>query len=113
LNTLIERDQLRLRVLAEMTQFPILLAPVCSVSAFKHKDAGWGKSHPADYQRTMSYCQHYNLLGNPAAVVPVMQSPEELPIGVQIIGRPYRENEILAVAEFLQSACGWKEEPRL
>ena len=113
LNTLIERDQLRLRALAAMEQFPILIAPVCSVSAFKHEDGGWGKSHAADYQRTMSYCQHYNLLGNPAVVVPVAQSPEGLPIGVQIIGRPYRENEILAVAEVLQSACRWKEEPRL
>jgi Asp-tRNA(Asn)/Glu-tRNA(Gln) amidotransferase A subunit family amidase len=112
LNTLIERDQLRLRLLAAMEQFPILLAPVCSVSAFKHEDAGWGESHAADYQRTMSYCQHYNLLGNPAAVVPVAQSSEGLPIGVQIIGRPYRENEILAAAEVLEAACGWKE-PRL
>jgi len=109
LNTLIERDQLRIGMSAAMEQFPILLAPVCSVAAFKHEDAGWGESHAADYQRTMSYCQHYNLLGNPAVVVPVAQSPEGLPIGVQVIGRPYRENEILAVAEILQSACGRKE----
>lgn len=113
LNTLIERDQLRLRVLDAMMQFPILLAPVCSVPAFKHEDAGWGESHAADYQRTMSYCQPYNLLGNPAAVVPVTRSREDLPIGVQVIGRPYRENEILAVAEVLQSACTGKEKPRL
>jgi Asp-tRNA(Asn)/Glu-tRNA(Gln) amidotransferase A subunit family amidase len=26
--------------------------------------------------QTMSYCQHYSLLGNPAAVVPIAQSPE-------------------------------------
>ncbi len=111
LNTLIERDQLRLRVLAEMDQFPILLAPVCSIAAFKHEDAGWGESHAADYQRTMSYCQHYNLLGNPAAVVPVTWSSEGLPIGIQIVGRPYRENEVLAAAEILQTAFAWKEPP--
>ncbi len=111
LNTLIERDQLRLGMLAEMNQFPILLAPVCSIAAFKHEDAGWGESHAADYQRTMSYCQHYNLLGNPAAVVPAIRSSEGLPIGVQIIGRPYKENEVLAAAEILQAAFGWKEPP--
>src|SRR5262249_12554318 len=42
LNTLLERDALRSRVLAQMEHFPILLAPVCSVLAFPHQDAGWG-----------------------------------------------------------------------
>jgi amidase len=101
LNTLLERDALRARLLAQMEQFPILLAPACAIPAFRHEHAGWGPKHPADYVRTMSYCQHYNLLGNPAAVTPVAQSPEGLPIGVQIIGRPYREDEVLAVARMI------------
>jgi Asp-tRNA(Asn)/Glu-tRNA(Gln) amidotransferase A subunit family amidase len=101
LNTLLERDSLRSNFLAEMQKFPILLAPVCSTPAFLHGEGGWGPKYPADYVRTMSYCQHYNLLGNPAAVVPVGRSPEGLPIGVQIIGRPYKEDEVLAVARVL------------
>ena len=32
----------------------------------------------------MTYAQWWNLLGNPAAVVPVGRSPEGLPIGVQV-----------------------------
>jgi len=111
LHTLIERDQVRFRVLTQMEKFPILLAPVCSIPAFRHEDAGWGTSHAADYLRTMTYCQHYNLLGNPAAVVPVGKSPEGLPIGVQIIGRPYKESEVLAVAAVLDKQFGWKEPP--
>jgi Asp-tRNA(Asn)/Glu-tRNA(Gln) amidotransferase A subunit family amidase len=54
----------------------------------------------------MTYCQHYNLLGNPAAVVPVEYSAEGLPIGVQVIGRPYREDEVLAIASHLQETFG-------
>jgi Asp-tRNA(Asn)/Glu-tRNA(Gln) amidotransferase A subunit family amidase len=104
LNTLLERDQLRAQVLAQMEQFPILLAPVCSIPAFPHEHAGWGSHHPADYLRTMSYCQHYNLLGNPAAVVPAAKSPEGLPIGVQIIGRPFQE--VLEVAAVLEQQIG-------
>jgi len=111
LHTLIERDQVRFGVLTQMEKFPILLAPVCSIPAFRHEDAGWGASHAADYLCTMTYCQHYNLLGNPAAVVPVGKSPEGLPIGVQIIGRPYKENEVLAVAAVLDKQFGWKEPP--
>jgi amidase len=102
LNTLLERDRLRSHLLAQMEQFPVLLSPVCSIPAFRHQDGGWGPTYAADYLQTMTYSQHYNLLGNPAAVVPVGKSPEGLPIGVQIIGRPYREDEILAIASALE-----------
>jgi amidase len=111
LHTLIERDQLRLRLLQQMETLPILLAPVCTNPAFKHEDVGWGPEHPGDYLRTMTYCQHYNLLGNPAAVVPVAYSQEGLPIGVQVIGRPYQEDEVLAVAAQLQQRLGTRQPP--
>jgi Asp-tRNA(Asn)/Glu-tRNA(Gln) amidotransferase A subunit family amidase len=111
LNTLLERDALRSRVLTQMEQFPILLAPVCSIAAFPHQDAGWGSDYAADYSHTMSYSQHYNLLGNPAAVVPVTRSSEGLPVGVQIIGRPYQDDEVLAVADILDKQFGRRKPP--
>lgn len=113
MTTLLERDQLRAQFLAEMERFPILLAPVCAIPAFPHEDAGWGAEHKADYARTMSYSQHYNLLGNPAATVPVAQTSSGLPIGVQVIGRPYKEDEVLAVAGVLDQKFGWREPPLL
>ncbi len=110
LNTLLERDSLRSRVLDQMENFPVLLAPVCSIPAFPHQDGGWGPAYAADYARTMSYSQHYNLLGNPAAVVPVTQTSESLPIGVQIVGRPYKEDEVLAVASVLERQFGGEQQ---
>ena len=104
---LLERDELRLRLLSRMETLPILLAPVCTSPAFRHEDVGWGSGHAGDYLRTMTYCQHYNLLGNPAAVVPVGRSPEGLPIGVQVIGRPFKEEEVLAVAAVIDEQFGW------
>jgi Asp-tRNA(Asn)/Glu-tRNA(Gln) amidotransferase A subunit family amidase len=111
LHTLLERDELRLRLLERMEKMPILLAPVSTNPAFRHEEVGWGKEHPADYLRTMTYCQHYNLLGNPVAVVPVGRSEEGLPIGVQVIGRPYREDEVLAVASRLEERFPWSPPP--
>lgn len=111
LHTLLERDELRLRLQQRMETLPILLAPVCTSPAFRHEDVGWGPEHPGDYLRTMTYCQHYNLLGNPVAVVPVGKSPEGLPIGVQIIGRPYREDQVLAVASQLEERFGSNRQP--
>jgi amidase len=57
----------------------------------------------------MSYSQHYNLLGNPAAVVPVSQTSDGLPIGIQVIGRPYKEEEVLAIAGVLDRQFGWRQ----
>lgn len=111
LNMLVERDQLSVQFHSQMRDFPILLAPVCSIPAFPHHEAGWGPSHAADYLRTMTCCQHFNLLGNPAATVPVSNSPEGLPIGLQIVGRPFKEHEVLAVAEILNQQFPWKEPP--
>ena len=53
-----------------------------------------------------------NLTGWPAAVVRVGTSPEGLPIGVQVVGPPWREDRVLAMASELERAFGgWKAPP--
>jgi len=47
-----------------------------------------------------------NLLGLPAVVIPFGMSKEGLPIGVQLIGRPWEEELILEVAVRLEEARG-------
>jgi len=54
----------------------------------------------------MRYSQWLNLTGFPGASVPVGHSNEGLPIGVQVIGRPFDDELVLAVAETLESARG-------
>ena len=110
LKILVARDQLRLRALAEMEEFPVILSPVCSITAFQHGDGGWSENRSACYLQTMTYSQPYNLLGAPAAVVPV-SNVCGLPIGVQIAGRPYKDTEVLAVAEVLDGIFGCKNPP--
>jgi amidase len=46
-------------------------------------------------------------------VVPVGQSPEGLPIGVQIVGRPWEEELVLAVAAVVERECGGFRRPEL
>ena len=48
----------------------------------------------------------YNLTGWPAAVVRGGTSPEGLPIGVQIVARPWREDIALAVARHIETKLG-------
>jgi Asp-tRNA(Asn)/Glu-tRNA(Gln) amidotransferase A subunit family amidase len=107
LDTLLMRDALRCAFLSKMEYFPILLCPVCAIPAFQHGERNWTvRERKVEYLKAMSYSQWFNLLGNPAAVVPVGKSPEGLPIGVQIVGRPWEEEAVLAVAAKIEEACG-------
>lgn len=107
------RDALRAKFLLQMRRFPILLCPAAAIPAFRHGERSWtidGTS--VHYLDAWSYTEWFNLLGNPAAVVPVSHSNEGLPIGVQIVGRPWEEEQVLSVAAFLERECGgWHVPP--
>lgn len=115
LDTWMERDQLRLQLQQEMQDFPVLLCPVCAVPAFPHGQRTWQiDGVTVRYLRepdVMTYTQWFNLLTNPGAVVPVGCSPEDLPIAVQVVGRPYEEPAVLGVAAAIESTFGWQEPP--
>jgi Asp-tRNA(Asn)/Glu-tRNA(Gln) amidotransferase A subunit family amidase len=113
LNTWVESDQLRARMLQQWQKFSVLLCPVSSVPAFRHGERAWPiDGQTVRYLDAMSYTQWFNLLGNPAAVVPVGRSPEGLPIGVQVVGRPYEEEVVLAIASRIEKECGgWQPPP--
>jgi Asp-tRNA(Asn)/Glu-tRNA(Gln) amidotransferase A subunit family amidase len=109
----LRRDTLRAQFLAQMERYPILLCPAAAIPAFRHGERSWpveGKT--VKYLDAWNYAEFFNLLGNPAVVVPVSHSPEGLPIGVQIMGRPWEEEQVLSVAGALEEQCGaWKVPP--
>ncbi len=83
--------------------------------AFRHSERDWtieGVSKVA-YLDAMRFTQWFNLLGAPAAVIPVGTArPIGLPIGVQIAGRPARStNQVLAIAAAVERAFGYKPPP--
>jgi amidase len=52
----------------------------------------------------MAPCSAITLLGLPVVVVRVGSTREGLPAGVQIVGRPFADHEVLAVARRLEEA---------
>jgi Asp-tRNA(Asn)/Glu-tRNA(Gln) amidotransferase A subunit family amidase len=111
-NTMVGRDALRSKLLEHMERFPILLCPACAIPAFCHGEREWMvQGRKVEYLKAMSYSQWFNLLGNPGAVVPVGKSPEGLPIGVQIVGRPWEDEAVLAVAAKIEEATGGFQPP--
>jgi len=112
LYTWLLRDELRNQLLAQTQVFPILLCPAAAIPAFRHGERVWkveGKT--VKYLDAWSYTEWFNLLGNPGAVVPVGQSTDGLPIGVQIVGRPWEEELVLAVAAEVERECGGFRKP--
>jgi Asp-tRNA(Asn)/Glu-tRNA(Gln) amidotransferase A subunit family amidase len=105
-------DRVRGRLLAEMRQYPVLLMPVCSVPAFRHGEREWNiGGQTVAYLDAMRYTQWFNLLGGPAAVVPVARSSQNLPIGIQLAGRPYEDEIVLGIAAVLDREFGYLPPP--
>ncbi|HWF83685.1 MAG TPA: amidase [Vicinamibacterales bacterium] len=107
-----DRDVVRADVVAQMNRHRVLICPVASIPAFRHGERRWSvEGHDVGYLDAMTYTQWLNILGNPAAVVPVGTSPEGLPIAVQVVGRPFEEEIVLAVAAAIERECGGYRKP--
>jgi Asp-tRNA(Asn)/Glu-tRNA(Gln) amidotransferase A subunit family amidase len=108
------RDAVREKILLQMRNYPVLICPTAAIPAFRHGERQWqveGKT--VKYLDAWSYCEWFNLLGLPAAVVPMGYSEQGLPIGVQIVGRPWEEEVVLAVAARLERERGPSQTPPL
>lgn len=111
MRTLIDRDLLRQHLFEQMREYPILLCPVAAVQAFRHGEREWRiDGREVGYLDAWSYAEWFNLTGNPAMSVPV-ETANGLPVGVQIVGRAWEEESVLAVAKKLEEAVGMPPAP--
>ena len=98
-----ERDRLREELLRWLETTPIILAPVGATPAYAHDTL---KLHVQGETmgtfRAFSYAQAFNVFDLPVVTVPAGRSKEGLPIGVQIVGRPFAEDTVLAAAEIVE-----------
>jgi amidase len=99
---LVRLDQFRAEMFGFWQDYDAIVCPTCAVPAIPH-GTSW------ENWTSISYTMAYNLTGWPAAVVRAGTSPEGLPIGVQIVARPWREDVVLAVARHIETAfVGWQ-----
>jgi len=83
-------------MLSFFNDFDVLICPVNGTTAHLH-------DQPPE-RTAYSYTSAYNLTGWPGVVIPVAKDDDGLPVGIQILSRPYREDIALAVAKHLESA---------
>ena len=109
----LERDRLRDTLIDWMDTTPLIIAPVGATPAFEH-DAHKVivKGQTLSTFRAFSYSQAYNVFDLPSVSIPAGRSAEGLPIGVQIIGRPFEEEVVLAAAAIVEESLGgWHPPP--
>jgi amidase len=82
----------------------IILCPASSMAAPVH-----GFKELA--MNTLSYTATYNMTGWPVAVVRAGASSSGLPIGIQIVGKPWQEHKVLAVAKYVEETFGGFQPP--
>ncbi len=110
----IARDVYRAQLAGFMERYPIVICPVFCTTAFPHgavESQMEGRSYSI-YQAGWP-CTWVNLANLPAAVVSAGRDREGLPIGVQIVGRAFEEETVLAVARALEAELGGYQRPPL
>lgn len=109
------RDELRSNLARFMERYPIILTIPCCITAFRH-DAG------DEIEIDGVRCHRLSAIwpttwpsfaGIPAAVVPAGVDQNRLPLGVQVVGRAFEEETVLAVARCLEEELGGFRPPPL
>jgi amidase len=100
---LFEWDRFRRALIGFMAHTDVILTPAAERPATPHgTDAGW-----------IPYTLPYSLTGWPCVVVRAGTAPEGLPIGVQIVARPWRDDVALAAAREIERSLGGWQPPEL
>jgi len=108
-----------------LSEFDALIVPVSSTPAFNHiaparrfgpasiyKQPIDVDGNPIDYwQATSGHTKIFSLLGNPVVSMPIGFTPNDLPIGVQVVGARWRDAHLLVVAKQLFDAAGRYRSP--
>ena len=96
-----ELNDIRRRMLGFMQDYDAIICPVSPWTARVH-----GFDPGEDRYNAWSHSMAFNLTGWPGVTVPAGTGSDGLPIGVQVVARPWREDVALALAGQIESAFG-------
>jgi amidase len=117
-----QRDVFIARMERFLADWDAWLCPVAALPAYPHLQS----RNPIEQLRatvevdgqkipyilaTSMYTGIFNLTGNPVVVLPLSQTREGLPIGLQVVGRRWNDMDLLAVAQALSEVTGLFQAP--
>jgi amidase len=86
---------------------PTLARAALPIGTFESRGAVWTMQ---GCSRIVPFLGVWNATGQPAASLPAGRTREGVPIGVQLVGRPYDEATLLALSAQLEAARPWADE---
>jgi aspartyl-tRNA(Asn)/glutamyl-tRNA(Gln) amidotransferase subunit A len=99
---------------AVFTRADVLLAPCLPIATptIAETDVGAGGEMDRTLAALTRYLRPFNYLGLPSLALPAGFAPDRLPLGVQIVGRPFAESLLLRLGHRFQQATDWhRREP--
>lgn len=114
--TLTERDRFTAQIDKLLDSYDAWLCPVAVTPAFTHRPS-WtavdidGRAYPHSVANG-AYTMPFNLSGHPAVVIPVGQTQKGLPVGLQVVGKRWREGDLFAIATQIDSIVGHWQRPK-
>ena len=94
-----------------LNDYNIILSPVTSCMPVLNAEDTKGPDNimGEDTEELIGFCQTWlqNMTGNPAASVPAGLGENNLPIGVQVVGRRYFDEDVFAVAYEIERRLPW------
>jgi amidase len=112
IESLAARDSMRRSLVEQMRNVPFLLMPVAGIVAFPHRERKFAtESKSIGLFQAMMPATPFNLLGLPALAVPFSLDEHGMPVGVQIVGRPWEEEAVLELGVALEVARGAFQAP--
>ena len=98
-------QRFRIEMLNWFRDFDVLICP-----AYAHASLPSGFEMAGETLTGFTYTAAFNYTGWPSAVVRCGTSDDGMPIGVQVVAHPWREDICLAVAKHVETALGgWKQ----
>jgi aspartyl-tRNA(Asn)/glutamyl-tRNA(Gln) amidotransferase subunit A len=104
------RTQAYERLRLFMADHDLLLTPTLPLTAFA-AGADRPPDGPTDLLAWTPFTYPFNLSGQPAATVPCGLTPDGLPVGLQIVGRPGADALVLRAAAAFERARPWPRPP--
>ena len=87
----------------------VLVTPTQPTTALKigQTTSRIGAREESVFAVSARFCAPFNISGLPAISVPCGFSPEGMPIGLQIIGKPFDEETVLRIADAFERSTQW------
>ena len=90
----------------------ILVTPTSGILPPAVDWAPWDQApdeHLATFMGFANLAQPFNLSGQPGVSVPAVWTDDGLPVGIQLVGRPFAEGVLLQVARQLEVGLPWAD----